>query len=71
MASSFWNQYNGSQYGKPFSNIVLQYNWINSNCRNQYTGITTKASGKIVKRGNNIEVGEMNIELDIDNIKYM
>lgn len=36
--------------------------------KNQYTGITTKASGKIVKRGNNIEVGEMNIELDIDNI---
>lgn len=38
-------------------------------CSNQYSGITAEGAGTIVQRGANIEVGDMDIRLKIQDIK--
>ena len=38
-------------------------------CSNQYSGITAEGTGTIVQRGANIEVGDMDIRLKIQDIK--
>ena len=38
-------------------------------CSNEYSGITAEGTGTILQRGANIEVGDMDIRLKIEDIK--